>query len=202
MSSFIKTLVVIIFLFGIVTFTTLNKPEKPMVQKKIVAFGDSLVYGTGSTDGNDFVSQLSVMIGMPIINLGVPGNTTAQGLRRIDEVLEEKPDVVILLLGGNDALQNVNQRITFENLGTIINILKTNGIEVLLLGVHGKAIFSDPYSEPFRNLAKDKNVGYVPDVLAGLLGNKSLMSDGVHPNDIGYEKIANKVFPHLNRLLK
>ncbi|MCH8075792.1 MAG: hypothetical protein IIC64_08200, partial [SAR324 cluster bacterium] len=103
----------------------------------IVAFGDSLVEGIGSTEGNDFVSVLARNIGVPIENLGAGGNTTALGLDRIDKLLERDPDIVLLLLGGNDYLRRIPREITLRNLESIITKLHETGSIVILLGVRG-----------------------------------------------------------------
>jgi acyl-CoA thioesterase-1 len=167
----------------------------------IVAFGDSLVYGTGSTKGHDFVSVLSSKIDEPIINLGKPGDTTANGIDRVQDVLLLHPRIVILLLGGNDFLQRVPLEQTFTNLKSIIVTLQKQGIIVVLLGVRG-GVLVDHFSTPFSDLATQTKSAYVPDVLDGLIGHSDLMSDQVHPNDTGYGLIANKIYPVLKSVLQ
>ncbi|MDB5188095.1 MAG: putative lipase, GDSL-type [Candidatus Kaiserbacteria bacterium] len=167
----------------------------------IVAFGDSLVYGTGSTQGHDFVSVLSQKVQQPITNMGRPGDTTAQGIARIPEVQALHPRIVILLLGGNDYLQRVPMDTTFANLKTIISTFQKEGIIVVLLGVRG-GVLVDHFASPFADLASQTKSAYVSDVLDGLIGHKDLMSDEVHPNDIGYARIADKVYPVLKSVLQ
>lgn len=167
-----------------------NYPPK---NSHIVAFGDSLVAGVGATSGNDFVSVLSRMLGKPIINLGVPGDTTAQGLARIDQVIAKDPGTVILLLGGNDYLKKIPQEETFANLRSIIAKLQAEGAVVVLLGVRG-GILRDNFADRFDALAEETGVIYVPDVLDGLIGRDTFMSDAIHPNDQGYAQIAERVF--------
>jgi len=167
----------------------------------IVAFGDSLVEGVGATMGNDFVSLLSKDLNLPIINLGVSGNTTTDGLARIDAVLAEKPDIVLLLLGGNDFLRRVPAKETFANLAQIIKTLQDSGAVVVLLGVRG-GLISDGYESYYAKLAKEYHTAYVPNVLAGLIGNREYMADSIHPNDIGYAKVAKKLLPVLRRVLQ
>lgn len=179
-----------------------TKKEKEIQPTTIVAFGDSLVYGTGSTEGNDFVTLLSEKIGIPISNMGTPGNTTADGVRRVDEVLAVTPGAVIILLGGNDALQNVPSTETFNNLRILIEKFESGGAKVLLLGIRGRGIVTDPYKDLFEQLAKEKDVALVPNVLAGLFGDTRYMADAVHPNDAGYAKIADKVLPYLEEVLR
>ncbi|MEY4602096.1 MAG: hypothetical protein RL292_37, partial [Candidatus Parcubacteria bacterium] len=102
-----------ILIFGIVLVGAaffFFKPEAkvanyPSSGDAIVAFGDSLIEGVGASEGNDMVSQLSKKIGEPIVNLGIAGNTTEQGLARVDRIAEYEPRVVLVLLGGNDYLR-------------------------------------------------------------------------------------------------
>lgn len=175
--------------------------EKDGQIKTVVAFGDSLISGVGSTKGNDFISLLSKEIGQPILNLGKSGDTTTAALTRIDSVVRTKPDIVIVLLGGNDYLRKVNQDETFKNLEKIVKTLQDNGAVVILLGVRG-GLLKDTYEAKFRAFAKSNGTAYVPNVLDNLLGDKALMSDAIHPNDIGYQKIADKVLPTLVRFVK
>lgn len=167
----------------------------------VVAFGDSLIEGVGSTDGGDLVSQLSKKIGEPIINLGIAGNTTAQGLARVDRVLEYKPKVVIMLLGGNDFLRKVPKEETFKNLDTIITKIQNAGAVVVLLGVQG-GVLGDPYREEFEDLAKRKGAVYVSNVLQGLIGRSEYMADAIHPNNTGYAKIVERIAPEIKKVLE
>jgi len=179
-------------------FSITNYPPR---EGGIVAFGDSLVYGTGSENGRDFVSFLAEMIGEPIENLGYPGDTTENGLMRIDRVIEKHPRIVLLLLGGNDYLGRIPKEKTFKNLDTIISRLHDDGTIVVLLGVRG-GIVLDHFDTEFEELAKRKRVTYVPDVLDGLFGNSKFMSDQIHPNDLGYKMIAEKIYPVLSPVLR
>lgn len=166
----------------------------------IVAFGDSLVYGTGSSGGG-FVKLLEQGVGRPIENLGVPGDTTADGLARIDEVTELDASVVILLLGGNDYLRQVPQDITFANLATIIERLQADGATVLLAGVRG-GLVRDNFAARFEELADRYGTAYVHDVLDDTLGVEGYMADQVHPNDVGYRVIADRMLPVLQEMLE
>jgi len=175
-----------------------NYPPK---EGPIIALGDSLVAGTGATEGNDFVSILSKKIGEPIENLGVPGNTTADALLRVDGAVQKSPRIVILLLGGNDFLRKVPRDNTFTNLKNIIAKFQNNGAIVILLGVRTGLIF-DGSAANFEDLARNTGSAYVPDVLDGLFGYPKYMSDEIHPNDAGYAIVAGKVYPVLRKLLR
>jgi acyl-CoA thioesterase I len=167
----------------------------------IIAFGDSLVAGSGATSGNDFVSLLSKQIGQEIFNLGVPGNTTADGLARISELDQYRPKVVLLLLGGNDHLRKVPIETTFENLGKIIEGIQSRGAVVLLLGVKGN-LFGDKFEPKFEKLREKYGTAYVSNVLEGLFGDAKFMEDTIHPNDAGNKIIAERIYPVLVTLLQ
>lgn len=199
----------LILIFGIVLIVTaffFFKPEAkitnyPSSGDSVVAFGDSLIEGVGATAGNDLVSQLSKKIGEPIINLGIAGNTTEQGLARLDRIAEYKPKVVIVLLGGNDYLRKVPKADTFKNLDAIITKIQSMGAVVVLLGIQG-GLLGDPYENEFENLAKTKGTVYISNVLEDLFGDSLYMADSVHPNDAGYAKIVERIYPKLKRVLK
>jgi acyl-CoA thioesterase I len=167
----------------------------------VIAFGDSLVVGFGATKDKDFVTLLSQKIGQPIVNLGVNGDTTQKGIERLKELDRYNPKVVILLLGGNDALQRVPPEETFANLRTIIADIQKRGAVVLVLGVRG-GLINNTFDDEFQKLAEETGSAFVPDVLDGLFGQKQFMADGIHPNDAGNAIIADRVYPELTKVLK
>lgn len=168
----------------------------------VIAFGDSLVQGVGaSSRDTNFVSLLSKKTGKQIVNLGVSGNTTRDGLARINELNKYNPKVVILLLGGNDYLQKVPESETFVNLEKIIKDIQARGAIVLLLGIRG-GLLLDKFDERFEELAEETNSAFVSNVLSGLITNDQYMSDAIHPNDAGYKKISDRIYPVLSELIK
>ncbi len=173
----------------------------PPHEGPIVAFGDSLVAGTGASEGKALPALLAARIGEPVENFGVPGDTTAKALVRIDTVLVHNPRIAIVLLGGNDYLQRIPKTDTFKNLATIIDHFQADGAVVVLVGVRG-GVLVDNFAGEYRKLAKAKGAVYVPDVLDGLLGDKKYMADQVHPNDTGYARIAERVAEALQPILK
>lgn len=196
----------IVLIVGAVLYFIFGKEEEiknyPSSGTDIIAFGDSLVQGVGaSSKDKNFVSLLSYKIGRPITNLGISGNTTKDGLSRLTEFDDYKPKVVLLLLGGNDYLRKVPIEETFINLGKIIEDLQDRGAVVILLGVRG-GIIGDNFDTEFEKLEKKYKVAYVPDVLDGLITNPKYMSDAIHPNDAGYAKIVDRIYPILNKLIK
>lgn len=161
---------------------------------KIAAFGDSLVEGYGASRNNDFPSILSTKLGVPVSNFGHSGDTTADAVLRVDNVIATRPDVVIVLLGGNDALQRMPVDSTKQNLSIIIEKLQAEHIKVVLVGVMG-GIGNDPYQAMFESLAKKYDLALIPNILSGVFGDRTLMSDQVHPNDAGYAKVAARILP-------
>jgi acyl-CoA thioesterase-1 len=165
-----------------------------------IAFGDSLTSGIGASDGNDYPALLGQQLGRNILNKGIPGETTEQALRRVEEITRLKPRVVLLCFGGNDGLQQLPQGQTFSNLATLIDQLHQNGSFVVLIGVRSASV-RDQYAKSFKKLAAEKNVLYVPNILGGVLGSPNLMSDYIHPNDDGYKAIAERFEKILKPLL-
>jgi lysophospholipase L1-like esterase len=165
-----------------------------------IAFGDSLTEGYGATEGNAYPALLSRSLGVPIVNLGVSGDTTTDGLKRLDAVARQQPRVVLLCLGGNDALSQMPQASTLSNLEAIIDRLHAEGSFVVLIGIRS-ASFRDRNEKAFARLAREKRVLYVPDFLKGLAFKPVYMSDAIHPNDEGYKRFSERLEKVLRPLL-
>lgn len=166
-----------------------------------VAFGDSLTLGSGAGEGGSYPAQLARRLGISIQNLGEAGETSADGLRRLADVEALNPQVVLLCFGGNDVLQNLPRSQMFANLGAMIDRLHARGSFVVLIGVRGPSLVGDANAKGFKELAEQKEVKHVANILEGILGQPSLMSDYVHPNDAGYAKIAERLESELRPLL-
>jgi len=201
-----KIILIVILAIALLVFIFFPDGEKEIENigstgTSIIAFGNSLVEGVGSTGRQDFVSILSERIDEDIINLGVSGNTTADGLKRVQSVVELNPKIVIVLLGGNDAIRNVSAEETFQNLREIIDTIHDRGSAVILVGIQ-RGILRDSNKKEFKKLAEELNTGFVPDILDDLFGNSSLMSDPIHPNNAGYAIIADRIEPVLREILE
>lgn len=160
----------------------------------IICFGDSLTYGTGAPPDKSYPAQLSEMIGKPVINMGIPGNTTADGLIRLEtDVLENSPRIVLITLGGNDMKNGVDKEEAFKNLRAIIEAIQAKDALVVVGGV--KLLFWDRgYEAEYEKLAEETGALLVPNVLKGLVGHNDLMSDAIHPNAAGYEIMAERFY--------
>ncbi|MFC1843829.1 arylesterase [Thermodesulfobacteriota bacterium] len=160
--------------------------------ENIICFGDSLTYGTGAARNKSYPAQLSEMIGRPVINTGIPGNTTADALKRLEaDVLEKSPRMVLITLGGNDMKNGIDKKIAFKNLREIVAVIQAKEALVVIGGV--KLLFWDRgYEKEYKKLAEETGIILIPNVLKGLIGHDDLMSDTIHPNAAGYEIMAKR----------
>jgi acyl-CoA thioesterase-1 len=181
-------------ILGVVYFGWLRREPipinfPPQASGPWIAFGDSLTRGEGASEGNDYPAVLSRKLGVPILNYGLNGDTTPGGLQRLATVLEQRPRVVLLCLGGNDGLNQTSISTMIDNLGSIIDQLHATGTFVVLIGIRSASL-RDRNEKHFASLARAKRVLYVPDMLRGLAFKPIYMSDAIHPNDAGYQEIA------------
>lgn len=159
----------------------------------ILAFGDSITYGTGAGVGESYPVRLEQMLQRHVVNSGVPGETTAEGLRRLPLVLNEiRPQLMILCLGGNDFLRHLDADQTQDNLRQMIVLAKQRHVPVVLVGVPrlGLLLKTAPM---YSQLAKDMKVPLVEDVLEDVLSDPSRKSDYIHPNALGYNELAQAI---------
>jgi len=158
----------------------------------IICFGDSLTFGTGATAGMDYPSQLATMISQPVINKGVPGDTTASALARLDQdILSQSPGIVLITLGGNDLKNGISKDKAFQNLKTIIESIHAKGALVIVGGVD-MPLWGRGFGEGYEEVCRKTGAVLIPNILDGIMGNSKLMSDPIHPNDTGYTKMAEK----------
>lgn len=167
----------------------------------LIAFGDSLTAGYGAAAGEDYPSRLSALIGRPVINAGVSGDTTASALARLDaDVLARDPRIVIVGLGGNDFLSSVPIQTTETNLREIVHKIEGTGAMVVLLGFRFPSLTAD-YEAMYERVAKDEGCLLVGRVLRGILNDQSLKSDAIHPNAKGYALMAERIAKPCKKLI-
>ncbi|MFP4350516.1 MAG: arylesterase [Thermodesulfobacteriota bacterium] len=158
----------------------------------LIAFGDSLTYGTGAGPGRDYPTRLSELLGLPVVNAGVPGDTTASALRRLAaDVLTRSPRIVFITLGGNDLKNGVSREAAFGNLREIIEGIQAEGALVVLAGID-IPFWGRGFAQAYRDLARETGAVLIPDIFDGIIGDRRLMSDSIHPNAAGYALMAEK----------
>ncbi|HKJ13914.1 MAG: arylesterase [Desulfobulbaceae bacterium] len=167
----------------------------------IICFGDSLTFGTGAPRDKSYPAQLAEMIGQPVINSGIPGDTTDRALRRLErDVLSKSPRIVLITLGGNDLKNGVNKKTAFKNLKDIVDTIQASGALVVFGGI--RLLFWDRgYEEEYEKLAAETGALLVPDILGGLMGHEELMHDTIHPNGAGYKIMAQKFYTRIEPYL-
>ncbi len=187
------------------TWPIVNSPPRAAANAPIVAFGDSLTRGYGAAEGDSYPAQLErrLGVGAAILNRGVDGDSTVAALRRLDnDVLAAKPRIVLVCLGGNDILQRRSRKDTFANLEEIIRRIQQGGALVILVGIKGSVLLGIDWREDYRDLARRMGCLFVPDIQKGVFGHPDLMHDALHPNALGYGKIAERIEPVLRRAMK
>lgn len=171
-----------------------SKLEPLQPDSVILAFGDSLTAGVGTEKAYSYPSVLERLSGIKVINAGISGETTAEGLRRFSAVLNEhSPDLLILIEGGNDILRNNNKAETKQNLEQMIQLAMARNIQVVMLGVPEKSLFSS--SAPFYvELAEKYDLVFDGQIIGSLMRSPSKKSDAVHFNREGYYEMAQTIY--------
>ena len=170
-------------------------------REAIVCLGDSLTEGVGANPGEDYPSVLSRELAFPVANLGRRGDTTAQALARLPEVLERNPRLVIVLLGGNDFLRQVPRSETKKNLAEVVRRLQAHGAMVVIAGMR-LGLFTDEFSPIYEETATRLGAHYIPRVMQGILSDPQLRSDPIHPNAAGYRLLGQRIAEKLKPLLR
>ena len=159
----------------------------------ILAFGDSLTFGTGASADESYPAVLEQLVGRRVVNSGVPGEVTAEGLARLPEVLDkEKPALMVLCHGGNDLLRRHDQRKTAQNLREMIRLAQQRGVSVVLIAVPSLGLSLSPPSF-YRETASEMKIPIEERILASVLSDSSLKADYIHPNAAGYRRLAESV---------
>jgi len=169
-----------------------------------VILGDSLTYGTGAGSGEDYASILASNTGWNIINAGVPGNTSFDGLSRLPQILaahengEQKIDLLIVELGGNDFLRHVPEHETVNNLKSILSQAKAKRIKTMLIAIPKfspvGAAFGALSDHPlYEQLAEETDTPLIEDLFSDVLAKNSLKADPIHPNAEGYRLVASEL---------
>lgn len=165
---------------------------KPLPENAVVlAFGDSLTFGKGASSDRSYPAVLEGLIGREVVRSGVPGEVTANGLKRLSAALDQwRPNLLILCHGGNDMLRRKSRKKAEANLRQMVRMARSQEIDVVLIGVPSPSPFMSEGAEFYERIATEFSLPYEGKVLAEILSSKAMKSDMVHPNAKGYRKLA------------
>ena len=170
----------------------------------ILAVGDSLTAGFGAPKGADYPAQLAQILGRKVINGGVSGDTSAQALARLPDLLAQKPKLVVVSIGGNDFLQRQPESGTRENIRKMVADIRATGVPAVLVAIPHfttGALLGVVSEHPlYAELADELDVPMLKGAWAEILGDKDLKSDAVHANAAGYRLFAEKLAGFLKKL--
>lgn len=174
--------------------------------KTVLAFGDSVTFGTGAAAGEDWPTLLAARTGWRIVNAGIPGDTAEAGKNRLQPLLaEHRPDLVIVEIGGNDFLRRRPASAVKEDLRQMIREISRQGATVVLVAVPELSLMSvvarKPSDSPiYQELGKEEKIAVIEDVFANILGEPELRADPIHPNARGYAQMASGIAAHLQKI--
>lgn len=184
---------IIIFFLGFYIFNS-KQNDKIMLQSstKILAFGDSLTYGYGASKDHSYPSQLAKLLNVEVINEGVSGEVSEEGLKRFIKTFNKvNPNILILCHGGNDILRKYDLKKTKENIKHMINFAKDKHSRVILIGVpNWNNFFGISTEKIYYELAEELDIELEDKILKKIMYDNTLKSDQIHPNDKGYEIMA------------
>lgn len=171
-----------------------DNPLQPLENGDVImAFGDSLTAGKGVSEDKAYPAVLSELTGLVVVNEGISGETTEQGLQRLPSALEKNnPNLLILFEGGNDILRNQDLKNTKSNLSAMIKMATQKNVQVVLVGVPRKQLFSST-AELYGELAEEHDLMLQGDIVASLLRKPAMKSDSVHFNSKGYRAVAEAI---------
>lgn len=159
----------------------------------VLAFGDSLTEGVGAGEGETYPEVLQALIRRNVINDGVSGEVTAQGLERLPASLDEhRPRLLLLCLGGNDLLRNMDRTAAEANLREMVRLAKGRGVSVVLIAVPEPRLLGG-VAQFYQRIATDLQVPIEDQILLDVLKSNRLKSDPIHPNGAGYRRMAEAV---------
>lgn len=159
----------------------------------VLAFGDSLTFGTGAREEESYPAQLGALIGRSVVRAGIPGEVSEAGLARLPAALDEHaPRLLILCHGGNDFLRRLPKEKAADNVRAMVRLARSRGVEVVLIGTPEPGFTVTPPAF-YAEIAKELRVPYEGAVIGRVLKDGALKSDAVHPNAQGYRVIAEAV---------
>lgn len=171
--------------------------------KTVLAFGDSVTFGTGAAPGEDWPTLLARKTGWLIENAGIPGDTAEAGKRRFGALLEQhQPALVIIEIGGNDFLRRRDPKAVKEDLRGMIRAARKQGAQVVLVTVPELSLLGAltraPSDSPiYEELGDEESIPVIGKVFSEILSQPELCADQIHPNAKGYQQMAAGIYQSL-----
>jgi len=197
MLKYLTILLIIVLLF--ISFKKENEQViKLNADDTILAFGDSITYGFGADSHESYPYILSQLTNKNIINAGMNGDTSAEGLQRLPALLKDGSiKLVLLCFGGNDIIQKQPLSELKSNLKKMMHMAKAKDINVVLISVPNVSLFGLDPQDLYDEIADEEDIELIEGLLSHVLGRSSLKSDYIHPNSKGYRYIADEIYEHL-----
>jgi len=172
--------------------------ERPKLERLssdavVLAFGDSLTFGTGASEEESYPAQLEKLIGRRVVRAGVPGEVTSQALERLPAALDEHaPRLLLLCIGGNDFLRRLGKQQAEGNVRAMVKLAKSRGVGVVLIGTPEPGLTVSPPAF-YADIAKEFRLPYEEAIIGQVLKDSTLKADPIHPNARGYRVIAERI---------
>ncbi|HYT48414.1 MAG TPA: arylesterase [Burkholderiales bacterium] len=172
--------------------------ERPKLERLpsdavVLAFGDSLTFGTGASEEESYPAQLEKLIGRRVVRAGVPGEVTGQALERLPAALDEHaPRLLLLCIGGNDFLRRLGKQQAEDNVRAMVKLAKSRGVGVVLIGTPEPGLSVSPPAF-YAGIAQEFRLPYEEGIIGQVLKDSTLKADPIHPNARGYRVIAERI---------
>src|SRR5262245_14129437 len=190
--------------WAVIALLLLGCGERPKLERLpgdavILAFGDSLTFGTGASEDESYPAQLERLVQRRVVRAGVPGEVTAQALARLPTALDEHaPRLLLLCIGGNDFLRRLGNAQAERNVREMVKLAASRGVAVVLIGTPEPGLAVTPPAF-YAGIAKEFRLPYEEGIIGQVLKDASLKSDPIHPNARGYRVIAERLAEQLKR---
>ena len=194
-----RGLITALLVFNLIACKPTPKQTPLPPQARVLAFGDSLTFGTGVLPEESFPARLQAMIQREVVNGGLPGETSADGLKRLAIWLDEyEPRYLVLCHGANDFLRSLSEEKAAENVRAMVKMARERGIDVLLIAVPKFGLMRPPHAF-YEQIAEEFDIPVERNILADIARHNALMSDSVHPNAEGYGLIDTAVVKRMQK---
>ncbi len=197
---FVLSALVCFFALSGCSSKTADVTAEPKLENTLVCFGDSLTKGTGSENGETYPYFLQKLTNLTVVNAGVHGDTSQQGLDRIDDIFQFKPFMVLVEFGANDFFKKIPIEITKQNMEKIIDKIQATGAVAVIVCTEDNQL--PELHKALIEIAKDKRTPLITGILNEIWTDRTLFADHLHPNSQGYKLVAQKVYEGIKPLLE